>query len=212
MKGAMPSNNALQITLHHSARQCPTTDELDANLNFDHCHYQFRTQMADAFLRRDAGGFVFAAGDNTKELALVADNAYQLIAAGMYEQCLVHAWTGTRTNHRRWPWMHLLTLIAMADRAKLLASGQALPSGDKFVLYRGVAGKRSDRRTRGFSWTDDADRAAWFAKRFNLESPAVYQMTVQRKEVYFYDNSREESEFVIWPTGRLHRLGLLSDK
>lgn len=117
-----------------------------------------------------------------------------------------------RANHLFWPLCTLKALFHAADRARLLAVGHPLPASDSYTLYRGVAGRGAARRITGLSWTRSRERAEWFASRFALPDPAVYQALVPRKDVYAYTNERQEDEFiVILPKSvrpeRLHRDG-----
>ena len=91
-------------------------------------------------------------------------------------------------------------LFAIADRAKLRAAGDALPSTGPFTLYRGVAGIGRARRIRGWSWTASLPIAQWFATRsFHLGAPkpAVYTITIEEPNILVYSNERTENEFIV---------------
>ena len=134
---------------------------------------------------------------NTDNMAFVVDNRFQLQNAGIYELALTYAYTASRTNNRNISFPLLKSLFNSANREKLLAAGDPLPSGKRFTLYRGVAGRGAARRVKGFSWTRDLEQAIWFAKRFApAGDPAVFTAEAARSEVYFYTNERQEDEFV----------------
>ncbi|VTR66955.1 conserved hypothetical protein [Desulfosarcina cetonica] len=52
------------------------------------------------------------------------------------------------------------------------------------------------------SWTDSKEKAEWFAYqyyagKFGLSNPAVFTLTADKKDIWFYTNDRNESEFVL---------------
>jgi hypothetical protein len=156
---------------------------------------------------RDKARAAIEAGDvsrlmmlETNELSLqiAAANAGLLRERGLLERAFVHAWTITRTNWAHVPLRELRRLLALCDRERLRAEGDPLPDGETFTLYRGVAGRGHRRRESGLSWTRSREKAAWFGRRFFLEQPAVLCAEVSRGEVLFYDNGREEDDFVLF--------------
>lgn len=155
-------------------------------------------QAREAFEQGDVQGFLGYA-DNLYGLNIVFRNLPFLLRRSLYEQALFRAVTQTRTNH--YGGFGLLRfLVGMADRARLLASGDPLPGPGPFVLYRGVGGNGRARYIRGFSWTASLDRAIWFADRatrYGLSNPAVYRAEVPAKYVLFHTNDRQEEEFFV---------------
>jgi hypothetical protein len=140
--------------------------------------------------------------DNTRGLELVYGNMSALKVRGFYERALLEAFIGTRTNNSRWPLADLHYLFEQCDRTRLLAAGDPLPDGERFTIYRGVAGRGPARRIGGLSWTDDLERARWFANRFaGLHDPAVYVLEVARADVlaYTHQGGRKEQEFIVIP-------------
>ena len=117
----------------------------------------------------------------------------------MFEPALVFAFTSCRTNFHNWQAKLIETLFKMCDREKLWAAGTAPPPGDRWVVYRGVAGKWSERKVRGLSWTSSKDQACWWASRFDLPNAAVYRATVARQDVFCYTDDRHEAEFICRP-------------
>lgn len=66
------------------------------------------------------------------------------------------------------------------------------------TVYRGVSpGRAKD----GLSWTDDKEKAIWFANRFATENQQGYLLAgkVDKEDVLAYFNGRNESELVIHP-------------
>ena len=191
-----------------------------------------RPQAEEAFRAGDAGGMVCLM-DNTVGLAFVFDNVWALLERGIFEEALVHAYTLTRVNFSRWSTSALRFLFDRADRAKLRAAGDPMPAGDRFALYRGVAGAKGRRRMHGMSaapgfslclcgakgrrrmhgmsWTRDLDGAAWLACRFMLPDPAVYETTATPTDVYFYSRQRAEDDFVLW-AGSVRRRRMTPDE
>jgi hypothetical protein len=70
------------------------------------------------------------------------------------------------------------------------------------------------RRIRGYSWTGDIEMAWWFADRgvlFGAGNPAVFEAEIPEELVLFYDNGRNEHEYVCllpagYPVGRIKRV------
>lgn len=133
----------------------------------------------EAFDSGDAAGFVFSSFRNA--LALVFDNRLALQGRGMYEKCLILAFTGCRTNHSHWSQGVIDFMFAQADRARLRAAGKAIPKVPATV-YRGISGTGRRRRRNGYSWTGSLDTACWFALRFGLPNPAVLVATAGRRD------------------------------
>jgi hypothetical protein len=156
-----------------------------------------------ALENRDALGFLIKAS-NEYSLDLVYWNISTLQSLGIYEVTLLHAFTATRTNNRKWPIHELRYLFEAADRARLKAAGDPLAGSGPFTIYRGVAGRGPARCVRGFSWSVSLDRAHWFASRLrHLHDPAVYQLRVDESSVLAYTNSRKEDDFIIMPSASM---------
>jgi len=64
------------------------------------------------------------------------------------------------------------------------------------TVYRGVS---KGRNPMGLSWTDDYDKAIWFANRFG--KGFVQKAEISPKRILAYINSRDEKEIVIDTTG-----------
>ena len=146
---------------------------------------------------RDAIGLVIKAGGGA--LAFVLDNRFALRDLGMFEPALISAFTGCRMNFNEWQAKEIEGLFKMCDRDKLWAAGDEPPPGDRWTVYRGVAGKRGQRKVRGLSWTSSRDQACWYALRLDLPDPAVYSATVGRQDVYCFSDDRDEQECICRP-------------
>jgi hypothetical protein len=157
----------------------------------------------------DMQKFIIAGGGKMPtgriDLFFVWDNAMILRHRGIYERLLLKSYVGAKGNWSHWNTSTIATLFRLADREKLRAAGEPLPGDGPFTVYRGVAGIGRRRRLKGFSWTDDYDRACWFAQRPQypmgplLPNPAVLKATVAADEVLAYTNHREEREFICQP-------------
>lgn len=156
-----------------------------------------REHALDAYDAGNAMGILITMS-NAGGLAFVCDNSRALRAKGIYEEALVYAYTGVRTNWSSWSLETIHMMFILADRAKLLAAGSPLPPGEQFTLYRGVAGVGRARRCSGMSWTNDRDRARWFATRLShLPGPAVHETIVSASEIYCYYTGRDENDFIV---------------
>jgi hypothetical protein len=71
---------------------------------------------------------------------------------------------------------------------------------DKVTAYRGVA---VGRNPKGLSWTQNYDKAKWFANRFNEKNKVGYieMIEVDKSKVLAYFNTRDEDELIIYPRG-----------
>jgi len=170
---------------------------LKASLYLDPIPTELRGLAVDAVLEHDPVGFLCRA-DNTRSLELVYHNSDVLLEHGIYEVALIHALSISRTNNAHFPLLLLKELIAIGDRAKLLAAGDPLPHGGPFTLFRGVAGTGKLRRVRGIHWTSGRGRAEWFANRFagHLVDPAVYMAVVPARDIVAHINDRGEDEYI----------------
>jgi hypothetical protein len=138
---------------------------------------------------------------NTRRLVFVLNNIRPLKECGLDEGALLDAYIATQTNFSgRSPYL-VRFLFKIADRKKLIEAGDPLPGEGPFTIYRGVAGREAARRIRGISWTGSLKSAIWFAKRYDLEKPAVFECTVHQSLILAYTEDREEFEF-IWDIPR----------
>lgn len=65
---------------------------------------------------------------------------------------------------------------------------------ETITVYRGcIKGLNED----GYSYTTEREQAEWFANRFSNGEPKVIELTVKKKDVFAYTNSRSENEIII---------------
>jgi hypothetical protein len=166
------------------------------HLRLDQVPPPLREQAARAVEEGNIDLLLLSTG-NEGALAFVVDNLALLRDRGLYERALLEAFIGTRTNNSHWPHAKLAALFGRCDRDRLRAAGAPLPGPGPFTLYRGVAGHGPRRRPCGFSWSDDSERARWFATRFALAQAAVLRVTVEEPAVLAYVNARNEHEFLV---------------
>lgn len=156
-----------------------------------------RPAAREAFEANDGTGFADSGYSRGATLAIVAVNRLPLQKHGIYETALIAGYCGSKRNHHEWPTDRLKALFDQADRERLLAAGDPLPTATgSFTIYRGVYGGQP-RRVRGFSWTLDLAVAAWFACAG--EDPAIYSASVQPHEIYCYRSGRDEHEIIAFP-------------
>lgn len=178
----------------------PKKETIMNKLNLKMVPAHMRDEVAKQFAAGNAA-LMLVTMPNTEGLEFVAHNAGALTLRGIYERAVVIAFSDARTNFAGYPASTVRYVFDMADREKLLAAGDPLPPGDTFEVYRGVAGVGAQRRLSGPSWTGDAERAKWYARRSalaGLENPAVLVASVPRPEVYYYTNRRDEHEFAVF--------------
>ena len=131
-------------------------------------------------------------------LADVCDDMISLKKQGIYEVELVKAFSEVRTNFSGWSLLALEKMFAYGDPQRIRDAGDPMPEGEKFTLYRGVAGKRPRRKVAGLSWTRSLETAFRFAGRNRHQgNPAVYKTTVAAVDVWCYISQRNEDEFVL---------------
>lgn len=73
---------------------------------------------------------------------------------------------------------------------------QQLREQENIVVYRGVA---VNRNPNGLSWTNDLDKAVWFAERYNTDNNTGYvqRAVVNRNQILAYLDERGEREIVV---------------
>lgn len=169
-----------------------------------------RSQAAEAFEQGDAALFVYSCSGGAG-LALVADNFPLLQQKGIYEACLFHAYTGTRSNFRAWPSKVIGFLFSIADQAKLRQAGDPIPRQSIFRVFRGVAGHGAARRLRGFSWTLSVDAACWFATTYQLNAPSVLSAEITNQDVLAFHGDCVEQEVICQPKNFRHTLLTLEE-
>jgi hypothetical protein len=148
-----------------------------------------------AWRRRDLEG-VFAEMQGDTKLPFVFDNILPLKLHEFYEEALLHAYTRCRTNFASWPTSVLRWMFGLANRRRLVTAGDMWPGPGPYKVYRGVSGRGRKRRVRGFSWTLSFDKARWFATRYGLEKPMIYEAEINEQHVLAYYNKRGEQEFL----------------
>src|SRR5437773_4439252 len=81
------------------------------------------------------------------------------------------------------------------------APSSSTAPGDRFELYRGVAGIGARRRERGVSWTSSPDCASWFARRCGLAEPTLLRIQIDARHVLAClvgcEFGRREDEFLV---------------
>ena len=166
--------------------------------NLDATPSVLRPQALEAWARGDIFA-VLGTMSSDRYWTFMADNLRPLVAKGLLEEAFVHAYTGVRVN--LWPYYSVISeVVSRVNRNKLRCLGDPFPPGAPWTVYRGVAGRGTTRRVRGYSWTIDRDLAQWFANRFasdGLENPAVFTTTIEQNIVLFYSNERQEKDFVV---------------
>lgn len=164
-------------------------------------------QAWEAWGEGDISGIMILAGHQQRG-QLVMDNIKPFQERGFYEKALYEAYThGPHYHPRQWQF-----LFSFADREKLLATGDSIPT-KPLTVYRGVSCSSRRLWIRGLSWTTNPGTAAWFASRHQRpgDSPAVYSLRIKPEDVFFMTNERSEQEAVVdaWQCGRMKRLEAL---
>jgi len=115
------------------------------------------------------------------------------------ESAFIYAYAATRTNNYH-EYEIIEYILKYVDLDRLFEEGDELPRRDRYRLYRGISGAQTPEIIKGYSWTDDVQRAHWFAMRYaEFGNPSIYTTVVQKKSILFYTNGRSENEFVLNP-------------
>ena len=163
----------------------------------------------EAWETHDVVKIMCLTGNDNRE-QLLFDNIRLFKATGVYEIALIEAYLHGPTIHPKDWEFH----FALADREKLLACGDPVPS-KPIKVFRGVTDRRRRRYIRGLSWTTNPNTAAWFATDYFRPNsprpgsiPAVYSLWVKPEQILHITNEREEEEIIIatWECGRVKRL------
>jgi hypothetical protein len=144
-------------------------------------------------------------------LSFLVDNFSQFKDSGIFEETLIEAFTGIRTNNSIEPPHFLKWLFSECDRVKLRRLGSPIPDSGPVEAFRGVAGHGRRRRLDGGSWTLSLDAACWFATRWGLANPAILTATVDYAEVFCHWTERDKDELIVWPKER-QRLRIQRDE
>ena len=172
-----------------------------------------RARARQAFVDGDVVGF-FCLGNSSVPLALLQINEKAFKRNGSFEKALLYAWTHQKVTIGLWKnivpnkppiafrwdsWVGEQLLCA--DRGKLLALSDPLPSGDVFTVYRGVGGFRSSHHLIGakcmrepheLSWSLSPDTARLFMHWPHRS--ALYQTTIKRSDVLAYIDTMTRGE------------------
>lgn len=143
----------------------------------------------------------FCDGNFNKQLRFLFTNHAAFLSRGIYERELALIYINSNANFWDWKTAELKKLFYVADKKRLLASGDALPPGDSFKLYRGVSGKLGVRRVGGMSWTDSKEVAEKFATEFPMYggiNQAIYTTLARREEILLFTDGQDEREFILW--------------
>lgn len=122
---------------------------------------------------------------------------FSLWAAGLIPSCdlgsfLEEVWIDSE-NIFQFPQKMILSMFEASGFI-----GDDMPDKE-MVVYRGVASKAS---VKSFSWTDDIERAEWFARRFG--SGKVFKALIPPSWVLARISSRGENEIVVNPSMLRH--------
>ena len=173
---------------------------VSASMNWEDHASQIRTvdwafqECRDAFIQGDASGCFLGESGGTY-LRFLWENAFRLKQRDIYESALVCAYRCSTLGFAGWPNDYVAFLFALADMDKLREAGDPIPPAESFTLYRGMSGPKNHHRPFP-SWTSDYWTAAWFAVRFDVKNPAIYQAEVSREDILFYIDGSEK-EFVV---------------
>ena len=91
----------------------------------------------------------------------------------------------------------LVKLLKRADKSTLMEQDEldkfnSLP--DVIILYRGVTTYNKNRK-KAMSWTDDKEKALWFANRFKSDEKELWTITVPKSQILACFNY--ENEFIV---------------
>jgi hypothetical protein len=175
---------------------------MDTDLWLDPIRINQREKARRCLADGNFQGFLEVA-DREVWLSLVNRNRFALRDNGILERALVRAITITPTNHHGIPVSEVRSLFDQCDPQRLRDAGDLLPDGDRFVVYRGVAGEEPFRKENGWSWTGTLEVASFFAQRpagemeESLADPAVLKAVLRREEILVY--TFWEDEFLCFP-------------
>ena len=119
-----------------------------------------------------------------------------------FASILSDAWIRTETpnNDPNLSKKDLLSMFKSTDPRLLMDEDdyqRFMDLDDVVTVYRGVTSMNA-KNIKALSWTLDRDTAEWFAHRFG-ENGTVYEAQIQKKYIYAFFNSRNESEVIVDP-------------
>ncbi|HIF9337748.1 TPA: hypothetical protein ACX6RO_001837 [Photobacterium damselae] len=86
------------------------------------------------------------------------------------------------------------SIFMFTDQSPFFNSIEYEKMDEEITIYRGGLAN-------GLSWTGNKEQAIWFANRFKHSDhePQVWQLTINKHDIYHYTDSRGEDEFIIDP-------------
>lgn len=125
----------------------------------------------------------------------------ELLSEKDYGETLRTCWVTTEynANHSDISKKEMVSLFKKANKQYLMDEDDyqtyvELP--EKVIIYRGV---RHSKYKNELSWTLDKDTAIWFAQRFESDNYIIYEVEIDKKDIFAYFNEREEEEIIIDP-------------
>lgn len=122
------------------------------------------------------------------------------LSAKEYAEVLKSCWNRIEFPHQE----NILVLIDLFKKVKNIKllmdkDEQVIYSElpDEITIYRGLQGKKA--KVRALSWTLSLEKAKWFANRWSNKSD-VYSAKINKKDIFMYENGRNEFEVVVNPT------------
>ncbi len=208
------------------------TPSMTNQLNYETIPPTRRHVAADALYQGAVGLLLNCCYQPQLWLRFVGNNLPQLKQGGIFESCLLRAFTHPRTPFTEWPTSSLRLLFDAADRSELRRAGDPIPEPAAFgiivrdweslrirlrdrhgmpsnatvrettaiKIYRGVSGYGKFRRPRGFAWTAKLDVACFYALRYSLPVPAIFEATITPNEIQaFVHGSFREDTIICQP-------------
>lgn len=143
---------------------------------------------------------VLLALSKNDQFHFIDNNRDTLVDLGRLEEVIADFYTDHDSPFLgREIWWVLISDLCNDEKLRNLESLQPFNLiNEKVVIYRGAL----TARPAGISWTLDIKKSKWFANRYlevHQEKTAVYSITVDRNDIWFCTNCRDELEIVLKP-------------
>ena len=115
---------------------------------------------------------------------------------------LLRYWWITTEFPNQYPKYIILEMFKLADKKFLNDKSSFDYLHNTVKVYRGVqdCSKIGKMKVKAFSWTTDLKKALWFSKRWRKDgSGKVYTAYIAKKDIFMFNNGREENEIVLNP-------------
>ena len=173
---------------HPLVFQVPYFENMNAIINKQ---YAYKKDILKKYIKEgDLAGYLFAHERPYRLNAFMKIN--HKFSDKEYWNNLKSIWTDSENIYQnKFSWKSLLSSNRKC-KEDFMKFFKELP--ETITVYRGCTKELNER---GYSYTTEREQAQWFADRFGNDESKVIELTIKKKDVFAYTNSRSENEIII---------------